>query len=143
MKAVIEEGARHLRQRFRLRALEWQNACISIGFGVLILANPELFDAASFRGFIGGPAVWGIGVVVMGLANIGALIINGTRPKPTAALRTISAVLQVFLFLMLTIGFLASGTGTTGIATYGILAVFGFFAAAWALLDAVAPEYDQ
>lgn len=143
MKAIIEEGARHLRQRFRLRALEWQNACISIGFGLFILASPDLFHAASFQGFIGGPTVWGTGATLIGVVNIVALIINGTVPKPTAALRTLSAVLQVFGFLMLSIGFLASGTGTTGIATYGVLAVFGFFAACWALLDAVAPEYDQ
>lgn len=143
MKAIIEEGVRHLRQRFRLRAIEWQNACISIGFGLFILNSPELFNAASFRGFLGGPVVWGSGAVIIGLVNIIALVINGTVPKPTAALRTMSAILQVFGFLMLSIGFLASGTGTTGIATYGILAVFGFFAACWALLDAVAPEYDQ
>lgn len=58
-------------------------------------------------------------------------------------MKAVSALLQVFLFLMLSIGFLASGTGTTGIGTYGVLAIFGFFAAAWALLDAVAPKYDQ
>ena len=143
MKAIIEESALHLRQRFRLRALEWQNACISLGFGLIVLGNPDLFGGASFRGFIGGASFWGWAVLLKGVVNISALINNGTVPKPTAALRTISAVLQVLLFLMLTIGFVASGTGTTGIVTYGVLAVFGFFAACWALLDAVAPEYGQ
>lgn len=143
MKTVVEESVHHLRQRFRLRSLEWEHACISIVFGLIILYNPTLFDAASFQGFIGGPVLWGWGVLVMGTANVIALIVNGTRPKPTAALRTISALLQIFLFLMLAIGFFASGTGSTGIGTYGVLAIFGFFAAAWALLDAVAPEYGQ
>jgi hypothetical protein len=143
MKAIIEESAGHLRQRFRLRSLEWQNASISIAFGLTILFNPGLFDATSFRGFVGGPLVWGWGIFVLGCVNVAALVINGTVPKPTAALRTISALLQVFLFLMLSIGFYASGTGTTGISTYGVLAFYGFFAAAWALLDAVAPEYGQ
>lgn len=143
MKTIIEEGALHLRQRFRLRALEWQNAVISLGFGIFILTNPGLFDAPSWRGFVGGPAIWGGGIATMGVLNLAALVINGTVPRPTAALRTISALLQVFLFLMVSIGFLASGTGTTGIWTYGVLAVFGFFAASWALLDAVAPEYGQ
>ncbi|GHA27745.1 hypothetical protein GCM10007989_24540 [Devosia pacifica] len=143
MKAVIEESARHLRQRFRLRSLEWEHACISLVFGGILLFNPSLMDAESFSGFLGGSVVWGIGVLVLGCVNVAALIVNGTVPKPTAALRFVSALLQVFLFLMLSIGFLASGTGTTGIGTYCVLAIFGFFAAAWALLDAVAPEYDQ
>lgn len=143
MKAIIEESAGHLRQRFRLRSLEWQNATISIVFGLIILSNPGLFDAASFSGFVGGPWVWGTGIFTLGCINVAALVINGTVPKPTAALRTISALLQVFLFVMLSIGFYASGTGSTGIGTYGVMAFYGFFAAAWALLDAVAPEYGQ
>jgi hypothetical protein len=143
MKAIIEESAVHLRQRFRLRVLEWQNATISIVFGLTILLNPGLFNAASFSGFVGGPWVWGSGICFLGCVNVAALVINGTVPKPTAALRTISALLQVFLFLMLSIGFYASGTGSTGIGSYGVMAFYGFFAAAWALLDAVAPEYGQ
>jgi len=143
MKAIIEESAVHLRQRFRLRVLEWQNATISIVFGLTILLNPNLFDAVSFSGFVGGPWVWGSGIFALGCVNVAALVINGTVPKPTAALRTISALLQVFLFLMLSIGFYASGTGSTGIGSYGVMAFYGFFAAAWALLDAVAPEYGQ
>jgi hypothetical protein len=143
MKAIIESGTLHLRQRFRLRSLEWEHACISVVFGLIVLFDPAIFDGASFRGFVGGPQLWGWGVFLMGVANIAALIGNGTVPKPTAALRTISAVLQKFLFLMLAIGFFASGTGTTGMGTYAVLALFGFFAASWALLDAVAPEYGQ
>lgn len=137
------ESASHLRQRFRLRSLEWEHATAAIVFGLTILINPDIFNAASFQGFVGGPYVWGGGILALGCVNIAALVINGTVPKPTAALRTISALLQVFLFLMLSIGFYASGTGTTGIGTYGVLAFYGFFAAAWALLDAVAPEYGQ
>jgi len=143
MKAVIETGTLHLKQRFRLRSLEWEHACISVVFGLIVLIDPRIFDGASFRGFVGGPQLWGWGVLLMGIANIVALIINGTVPKPTAALRTISAALQIFLFGMLAIGFFLSGTGTTGMGTYAVLGLFGFFAASWALLDAVAPEYGQ
>ncbi|MCZ9335624.1 hypothetical protein, partial [Klebsiella pneumoniae] len=84
MKAIIETGTLHLQQRFRLRALEWEHACISVVFGLSILIDPGIFDGASFRGFVGGPQLWGWGVLLMGLANIIALIINGTVPKPTA-----------------------------------------------------------
>lgn len=143
MKAVIEESVAHVRQRFRLRVLEWQNAVIAIGFGFILLYNPTLFDAASFRGFIGGNAIWGFASIIVGLVGVVALIINGTVPKPTAALRTIAALLEVLLFLMVCLGFLISGTGTTGIWTYGVIGAFGFLGACWALLDAVAPEYGQ
>jgi hypothetical protein len=141
VKTIIREGYSSLRQRFRLRALEWQNACISLGWGAIVLVNPSLFDAPAFRSFVGGPTVWGWGVLAVGLINIGALIINGTVPRPTAFARTLAACLQILLYLMLTAGFMFSGTLPPGIAVYGVLAIFGFFASAWALLDAVAPEY--
>lgn len=143
MKAIIEESVSHVRQRFRLRVLEWQNATIAIGFGLFLLFNPDLFAAASFRGFIGGNVIWGIASAGVGMVGVVALIINGTVPKPTAALRTIAALLEVLLFLMVCLGFLVSGTWTTGIWTYGVIGAYGFLGACWALLDAVAPEYGQ
>jgi len=123
--------------------LEWQNATISIVFGIIVLFNPGLFSASSFQAFVGGAPVWGGGIFAMGCVNVGALIINGTVPKPKAALHMISALLQVFFVVMLSIGFYASGAGTTGIRIYGVLAIFGFFAAAWALLDAMAAHITR
>lgn len=142
VKAIIVESARHLRQRFRLRALEWQNACITGGWGTMILATPSQFAAQSYSGFIGSAQMWGGAFLVVSLLSFGALIINGTVPRPTAMLRTIAAAAQVFLYLLLAIGFAVSGTGTPGITTYGFLALYGFFGGIWALFDAVNPEYD-
>ena len=127
--------------RFRLRAIEWEHAIIAVGFGATLLTNPALFDAPSFSAFVGGPMVWGWAVLSVGILNIIALIVNGSVPRPTAMARTLSAAAQIFLFLMLAAGFVFSGTWSTGWWTYFVLGIFGFPAAAWALLDAVAPEY--
>ncbi|WP_172125301.1 hypothetical protein [Devosia sp. 919] len=142
MKAIIEESAVHLRQRFRLRSLEWQNATISIVFGLTILFNPTLFDA-SFRGFVGGPWVWGSGIFALGCVNVAALVINGTVPKPTVCaahhLRAVAGVSLSYAFHRL----LCLGHWHHRYRHLRRLAFYGFFAAAWALLDAVAPEYGQ
>lgn len=148
MIAIITETWKGIRRgelsrRFRARALEWEHATIAVGFGFILLVNPGLFNLQSFRAFVGGPHVWGVVVMGLGLVNVVALIINGTIPRPTAAIRTITAASQIFLFLVISTGLLFSGVGGTGIWTYLVLGVFGFPAAAWALLDAVRPEYDE
>lgn len=139
--AIVKSSLASVVYRFRLRALEWEHAIIAFGFGVIVLVNPGLFDAPSFSAFVGGPTIWGCVVLGVGALNIIALIVNGSVPRPTAMARTLSAAAQIFLFLMLAAGFVFSGTWTTGWWTYFVLGIFGFPAAAWALLDAVAPEY--
>lgn len=142
MKAVIEESHRHLRQRFRLRIQEWQNACITGGWGAMMLLTPEQFLAPSYAGFVGPVQIWATAFLLVSALSFIALIVNGTVPRPTALARTVAAGAQVFLYLLLAIGFVVSGTGTPGVTTYGFLALFGFFGGIWALLDAVKPEYD-
>lgn len=132
---------REISTRFRPRALEWEHGLIAVGWGFTLLVNPGLFALPSFRAFLGGPYVWGGIVMGFGVLNVIALLINGLVARPTAAIRTITAASQIFLFLVIASGLLFSGVGGTGIWTYFILGVFGFPAAAWALLDAVAPEY--
>lgn len=132
-----------MRRRFRLRGLEWEHACIAIGWGPIVMLNPSIFDSPAFAAFWGGPMLWGLFVFLVGVFNVVALIVNGAVPRPTAIGRTASAVLQVLLFLLISTGLILSGTGTTGAWTYGMLALFGFPAAAWAFLDAVAPEYHD
>jgi len=108
----------------------------------MIMANPAQFKAPSYAGFAGPGEAWAAAFLLISALSFTALIINGTVPRPTAMLRTVAAGAQVFLYLLLSIGFAVSGTGTPGITTYGFLALFGFFGGIWALLDAVKPEYD-
>jgi hypothetical protein len=141
VKAITETKTTHLLQRFRLRVQEWQNACITGGWGVMIMANPEQFEAPSYAGFYGPAEFWAVAFMVVSVVSFTALYVNGTIPKPTAMLRTLAAGMQVFLYLLLFMGFMFSGTGTPGITTYGFLAFFGGLGGIWALLDAVKPEY--
>ncbi len=108
----------------------------------MMLSNPKQFLAPSYAGFAGSVQIWATSFLLVSALSFAALVINGTVPRPTAMARTIAAAAQVFLYLLLAIGFVVSGTGTPGITTYGFLALFGFFGGIWALFDAVNPEYD-
>lgn len=108
----------------------------------MMLATPDQFLAPSYAGFIGPVQAWATSFLIVSSLSFLALFVNGTVPRPTAVARTVAAAAQVFLYLLLAIGFVVSGTRTPGITTYGFLALFGFLGGIWALLDAVKPEYD-
>lgn len=129
-----------IRSRFRSRVLEWEHACITVLWGLIVLGNPSVFSGRAFAGFAGGPALWGWIVFLTGTLRIAALCVNGYMAKPTALVRAMGALSGIGLFSVLTLGFLFSWTWPTGLAVYSVLAAFGLFSLFWAIFDVAVPD---
>jgi hypothetical protein len=137
------EFQRRLRQRFRLRVIEWEHAVIAVGFGAIILGHPELFagkvfQAPVFQWF--GPGAWGWGVLLLGFARLLALAVNGYMARPTALIRSISAIVSVALFATISMGILFSGTTIAALAAFLPIVGFGVLPVYWAVIDVGVPD---
>ena len=133
--------ANRIKQRFRMRVLEWEHAIITTLWGLTVIFNPAVFAGPSFVAFPGGPSLWGWLVFMLGLARILALGINGYMARPTALVRSISALLGIGLFAALSLGFLFSWTWPTALALYPVIGFFGLFSLFWAVVDVGVPDH--
>jgi len=150
MIVFSREGAiefqRRLKTRFRMRALEWEHAVIAVILGSILLAHPQLFDGAAFRGAVfqgPGPQVWGAAILAIGVARLLALAVNGYMARPTALIRAIAAAFGVALFGVISLGVLLSGTTITALASFLAITVFGAFSIAWAIVDVGVPDHHD
>lgn len=131
------------RQRFRERVLEWEHAAVAVFLGAIIIGRPELFagkvfQAPVFQWF--GPGVWGFGVLALGLARLLALSVNGYMARPTALIRSISAIASVALFATISMGILFSGTTIPALAAFLPIVGFGILPVYWAVIDVGVPD---
>lgn len=134
------EVVRRMRQRFRDRALEWEHAIMTFLWGLLILANPSLFDGPGFAAFQGGPEIWGWGVTLAGTLRLAALCVNGYMARPTALIRVLAGVSGILLFAAISLGFLFSWRWSTALAMYPVVGFFGLFSVYWAVIDVAIPD---
>lgn len=135
---MIAVFTRRLQQRFRARALEWEHAGIAVLWGMILLGSPDLFGGRVFAAPIfqlPGPIVWGWAMLILGLARLAALAVNGYLARPTALIRSLSAIASVALFALICIGIVASGTPVTGLAAYLPMVGFDALAIYWAVID--------
>lgn len=132
-----------IRQRFRMRALEWEHAIMTVLWGLIVLGNPAQFSAPGFAAFASGPVVWGWGVTIAGVVRIGALCINGYMARPTALMRVLAGVSGILLFAAISLGFLFSWRWGTALAMYPVVGVFGLFSVYWAIFDVAIPDHHD
>lgn len=136
----VREVVWRIRSRFRSRVLEWEHAVMMSLWGMIVLANPGVFEGPSFTAFIGGPAFWGWALLLAGASRIGALCVNGYMARPTAVVRAFGAITGIALFAAISLGFLFSWTWGTALAMYPVVGFFGLFSLYWAVFDVAMPD---
>lgn len=140
IRTKVVEVIGRIRARFRSRVIEWEHAIITTLWGLVVLANPSVFNGKAFDAFIGGAALWGWLVFLVGVIRVAALCVNGYMAKPTAMVRALGALSGIALFAVLTLGFLLSWTWPTGLAVYSVLGFFGLFSLYWSIFDVAIPD---
>lgn len=110
----------HFTQTFPSRVSEWTLASILASWGLMLL-RPEVTFATSpsYVGLerIAAEDTWGWFCLIAGVIRLMALTINGIW-KPTYHIRSALAFLSCFFWLQISLGFMASGNASTGLAVY-------------------------
>lgn len=136
----VRQVATRIRQRFRLRVLEWEHSIMTFLWGMFVLGNPGQFSGPGFVAFTGGPMVWGWACAIAGTARIAALCVNGYMARPTALIRVLAGVSGILLFAAISLGFLFSWRWSTALAMYPVVGFFGLFSVYWAIFDVAIPD---
>lgn len=82
----------------RTKNLEWISSTILLGIGIVMLAFPQSFDLPSLVAFKDGQNFWTLTCLLVGLARIIALVINGNWPSGTPTLRLIGSLVGAAIF---------------------------------------------
>ena len=128
---------------FRARQSEWIVSAIICAWGLVLLHPAETFNGSNFGWFAssGVPeAVWGVVFLLVGSFRIIGLIINGRRATITSWMRFTSSSCGFFLFLITSIGFIASGVPSTSWAVYPLLAASEAVNIYFSMIDAGAAQ---
>ena len=116
----------NIRHRFGPRMTEWFMAFHTALFGLVLVLNPDLFDQPTMAGFrgMGVPeAALGWAMMVLGVARVIGLIINGARKHVTPMIRQISAGVGCLIWFGLVYGFASSGVVSTWLAIYPLFGI--------------------
>jgi hypothetical protein len=116
----------HFSSTFPSRTAEWMLTCILLSWGLMLL-RPEATFASSpaYGGLerVAAEETWGWLCFAAGSIRLVALAINGLWVPPTYHLRSLTSFLSCFFWLQITLGFMASGTASTGLCVYPWLLV--------------------
>lgn len=124
--------------RFGPRMPEWFMAGHTVLFGFVLFVAHGLFEQATWSGFVdlfaftgwSGPFIqhWmGVGMLLIGMARLIGLIVNGARKHVTPRIRQVSAGVGCLLWVGLTYGFASSDILSTWFAIYPLFAVNELF----------------
>jgi hypothetical protein len=115
-----------IHHRFGPRMMEWFMAFHTAMFGMVLLISPDLFEQpawASFRELFHSEGRLGWLMVVLGLARIGGLIVNGAKRHVTPLIRQISAGIGCLIWFGIVYGFATSGVISTWVAIYPLFGI--------------------
>lgn len=125
---------------FQARFAEWMNAVIVAGFGMYLILHPGMFDdprvAALWAGLkaAGSQPTWGLTCLLVGIARITALWING-RHKRTPMVRLIASFFSAFIITQLSLALWNTGVPNTGLIVYPVLVLADLYSAFRASAD--------
>ena len=107
-------------QTFRERAMEWALSCGMLGFGLILLQAGPVFDRPFFTPLarIMPQIPWGITLGSVGLLRFIALVINGSSPRGTPALRQLGCVVGMAAWSSLVWGSLSLDWVTPATSLY-------------------------
>lgn len=107
--------------RFGPRMTEWFMAFHTALFGFVLVLTPDLFDQPAWAGFRSlklSEEFVGWLMLVLGVARIVGLVINGARKHVTPMIRQISAGVGCLIWFGIVYGFASSGVVSTWLAIY-------------------------
>lgn len=115
-----------IQHRFGPRMMEWFMAFHTALFGVVLVASPDLFDQPAWSGFrslFPSEAWLGWLMVLLGVARVGGLIVNGARKHVTPMIRQVSAGVGCMIWFGVVYGFASSGVVSTWLAIYPLFGI--------------------
>jgi len=145
---------RELRKHWPARKTEWIMAGFLLAWGVYTLMHPEVFTNDGTRlptaymvsmvaPISSYPAlVWGGGAALIAAARLIALLINGSWTR-TPLIRTVMAMLSIFVITQIWIGLFKSGVPNWGVVVYPFLAGTDTLSAFRAAVDVVHAEAER
>lgn len=110
----------HFTKTFPQRVSEWALASILCSWGLMLLRPESTFaTSGSYIGLarLAAEDTWGWFCFIAGALRLTALAINGLW-TPTYHIRSLLAFLSCFFWFQISLGFMASGNATTGLAVY-------------------------
>lgn len=119
---------------FQARFAEWQNAIVLFGFGCYLILHPGMFEdprvAALWSGLKAAAPqqAWGLICVLVGVARIGALWING-KHKRTPMVRLVASFFSAFVLTQIVLGLWNAGVPNTGLILYAVLILADLYSA--------------
>lgn len=105
---------------------EWFMGFHTTMFGVVLVGSPNLFDQPAWAGFrhAGISEAWlGWFMLLLGLARILGLVVNGARKNVTPLIRQVSAGVGCLIWFGITYGFSTSGVVSTWLAIYPLFGI--------------------
>lgn len=103
------------------RLMEWEHAVLLVVFGFVLLMPGRTLTSLSNEG------AWGGILLLIGVARLLGLIVNGYRQRVTAWVRAVSAIGSSLLFMLIGIGYLWHGGFGVEAAFFPVIAVFELF----------------
>jgi hypothetical protein len=115
-----------IRHRFGPRMMEWWMALHTALFGLVLIGSPDLFDQPAWAGFRElniSESVLGWMMMLLGLARIVGLVVNGARKNVTPMIRQVSAGIGCLIWFGIVYGFASSGVISTWLAIYPLFGI--------------------
>jgi hypothetical protein len=110
----------HFGSTFPTRISEWALACILASWGLMLLRDDDTFGSSqAYLGLarLASESVWGWACLLAGAVRLVALVINGAW-TPTYHFRSLLAFLSCFFWMQISLGLMATGNASTGLAVY-------------------------
>lgn len=121
--------ASSIARRFHLRLAEWTLAMSILLVGVVFLMPGETFELTPYAVLrsIGEERTWGLALLILGLARLTILTINGALPRGSPHLRGALAALSASVWAILFASYVASAVPSAMVAMTGPAIVTEFF----------------
>lgn len=117
----VESAKDHLSSTFLERLAEWTFAAILCSWGLMLLRPEDSFSlsiAMDPLSRVASETAWGYYCMLVGGLRLAALFINGWMVPHTYVIRSMCSFLSVLAWLTISMGLVASGAATTGLAVY-------------------------
>lgn len=125
----VSAASEHISSTFLERLAEWCFAAVLCSWGLILFRPEETFGlsaSAASLARIASEGTWAFYCFTVGGIRLLALFINGWLLPHTYVLRIATSFLSVLAWLTISLGLMASGTASTGLAVYPWILVAEF-----------------
>jgi hypothetical protein len=117
----LDTAQAHISATFLERLAEWTFAAILTSWGLMLLRPEDSFGLSVSQATlarIASEEAWGYYCLTVGGSRLAALFINGWVVPHTYFVRSATSFLSLLAWLTISLGLMASGTASTGLAIY-------------------------